>query len=253
MNKILNISLLLLLVIFISFRVTTACSEIERAGQNTPFSDLPRTYTGTLPCADCPGNLYHFQIMEDSFIELSWYLDLDSGPAEETGSWDFRGDTLFAYRDQDQNKEEPYKVFLYEDDQLTLLDSDRQRITGDLAGQYILYRMESEESIRSRYAEFKEEGIDFIASGNEPFWSVRTDFEGSLLYITPEDTISASAPAVKEYTNAVTITAETGSDSVTVEAEKTYCMDTMSGFLFTHTVTAEVNGKTITGCGMYLE
>ncbi|MEX0904588.1 MAG: copper resistance protein NlpE N-terminal domain-containing protein [Balneolaceae bacterium] len=250
MNKIINILLLLLLVIFISFRVTTACGELQKDEKAEPaIPGLPKTYSGTLPCADCPGTGYFFQVQKDSFTELSWDTGRNPDPFEKTGSWELHGDTLFALQDG-----EFYKSFLYREHELVLLTTEQQQVTGDSAGYYRLERIMSEESIRARYAEFREEGIDFIASGNEPFWSVRINTEISLLYITPGDSIRAASPQVQETDSSAIYTADTGSQTITLHAEEKYCVDSMSGFLFTHTVTAETGDpELLHGCGIYLD
>lgn len=244
-----------MLVIFISFRVTMACGELQKSDTvDETLPGLPKTFSGMLPCADCPGILYYVQLKDDSFTEISWYQDRDPGFFEESGMWSIKGDTLFTYSDTDIDSDDPYKIFLYRDDQLTLLDENRQQVTGELARHYQLEQNHSEESIRTRYSEFEEEGIDFIASGNEPFWSVRVDNETSLTFRTPVDSLLTSAPELQEKQNGVVFTATSGSDIIMLTAEKTYCIDSMSGFLFTHTVTLEIPGRdSLSGCGMFLD
>lgn len=247
-NKGVNIVLLLLLVIFISFRISTACSELEKMNlSEPPIAELPKTYTGTLPCADCPGIWYYFQIGEDSFIELMQYRDRSLDFSETIGTWELWGDTLFAYRD-----DELYQAFLYEEDELLLLDQQKETVTGELAGSYRLERIMSEKSIRSRYAELKEKGIDFIASGNEPFWSIQLDAGNTLIYRTPEDSIQIQAPDIQSSEEEISFSTG-GAHSIEMQAVKKYCIDTMSGFLFTHTVTARVDGRSLTGCGLFLD
>jgi uncharacterized membrane protein len=254
-NKVINITILLLLVLFISFRLSITCSEMDRGSQehiSEEIETLPLTFSGVLPCADCPAIDYHLVIEEDGFTELSWYRDRSPDPFKVTGEWVLRNDTLRIY---DGETDQLLKTFLFGDQSLTLLDHSEQRVTGDLADMHRLEKSQEESSIRRRHLELKEDGIDFLASGNEPFWNVQIDFDGNrvLRYRTPESDIEFPLPEKSEENDVIRWYTENRYGSVTLTVQEKYCRDTMSGFLFTHTVTIMKNGGSeMHGCGRYL-
>lgn len=58
-----------------------------------PLPDLPATFVGTLPCADCPGIRYHLNLFpDDSFVLRMTYLERPAGPLDDVGSWALSSD-----------------------------------------------------------------------------------------------------------------------------------------------------------------
>lgn len=250
-NKAINITLLILIVLFVSFRITTACEQLNQESVQSEIpEELPVTYTGFLPCADCPGIEYYLLLEEDRFTELSWYRDRSETPFEETGTWNLKSDTLKIFDEND----ELLKTFLYEKDRLTLLDQNQERVTGDIAEMYRIERNQEETSIRNRHNQLRdEEGVDFIASGNEPFWSVRIDLDGSIQHLTPESELTFPATGPIETESETLFETANDSDSLKITIHENYCRDSMSGFLFTHAVTIQLNqDEVMSGCGRYL-
>lgn len=107
-----------------------------------------------------------------------------------------------------------------------------------------------------------EEGVDFIARGNEPFWYLEMDFDNVFRFKSLTDVEELNTPPVagiKAQDADVTfyhVITESGELRITVQAVP--CEDNMSGEPFTHTV--NVQGKKsvdstyteFTGCGKYL-
>ena len=90
MNKFINITILVLLAIFISFRINIACNELRKSGeaeQENAELSIPSSFTGILPCADCPGIQYVLTLDENSFTEVSRYKDRSSEPFITEGAW----------------------------------------------------------------------------------------------------------------------------------------------------------------------
>ena len=247
-NKVVNITILVLLAVFIIFRVNTALNQMNKGEQvqSGTIEDLPAVFTGVMPCADCPGIEYIVVLNEDGFEELSHYLDRGSNLYQVEGVWSLTGDTLKLYRDE----EELHKAFLYGRDQIRLLDRDLQDISGDLENRYKLDRSPEEESIRSRHSELRNEGVDFLASGNEPFWAVHINFDDQLLYRTPgsETTFQFSDFELEDENEMTTYR----TDDLQISLSPEYCRDTMSGFMFTHRVEVQTEGRNLTGCGRFL-
>jgi copper homeostasis protein (lipoprotein) len=58
-----------------------------------PLPSLPATFTGTLPCADCPGIRYHLNLLpDDAFFLRMTYLDRPGPPRDDMGSWTLSSD-----------------------------------------------------------------------------------------------------------------------------------------------------------------
>jgi uncharacterized membrane protein len=252
-NKVVNITILILIVLFVSFRLTTACNQMDqelKRAESESIEELPVTFSGFIPCADCPGIEYYLLIEEDRFTEIRFYKDRDPESFTKSGEWFLQNDTLTIF---DENNE-ALSTFLFSENQLTLLDQEQQKITGELAEMYVIERNYEESSIRRRHNQLKQEGVDFFASGNEPFWNVQIDFDGNLNYRTIETSQSAPAPEFQSNGNLKIWQANLESGTLIMTVEETYCRDTMSGFLFTHNVTVQLNGQyEMTGCGRFLD
>lgn len=255
-NKFINIVILLLLALFISFRLFTACNQMNNEPQaelNDTIDSPPAVFRGMIPCADCPGIDVYLLLEENNrFRELNWFRDRSPEPFVTEGTWTLQGDTLTLFSNEDNR----LKTFLYKEESIIMLDSNLQQISGDMSSMYVLEKSREESSIRQRHEELRaEEDIRFLASGNEPFWSIRIDSKGTLHYITPQS--EWSAPATRQNTGeelAVWTTSHENS-ILTLTAEKAWCRDTMSGFLFTHEVTVQYDsgGETeFRGCGRFL-
>ena len=247
-NKVINITILVLLTVFILFRINTALKQMSSDDKQVSQSieNLPAVFTGVLPCADCPGIESTLVLNENSFEEFSHYRNRGNNLYQVDGTWTLTGDTLKLYRVEG----ELHKAFLYSRDQIKLLDQDLQPITGDLEEYYTLDRSLEQESIRSQHSELREDGVDFLASGNEPFWSVHINFDGQLLYKTPGSEKPYPFGEFEEIVeNQNTIY---NADEMRITITPEYCRDSMSGFLFTHRVEIQTNGQNMTGCGRYL-
>ena len=105
------------------------------------------------------------------------------------------------------------------------------------------------------------DGVDFYATGNEPFWSLSIDFEGSMHYITAEG-YELTLPAIKGEkamdANVTRYHSETEKGALTVQVFTQICEDTMSGKKNNFKVQIEVKKRgdsvteTVTGCGNYI-
>ena len=57
------------------------------------LTNLPATFTGTLPCADCQGIRYHLNLFaDDSFFLRRTYLGKAGQPVDDVGSWALSSD-----------------------------------------------------------------------------------------------------------------------------------------------------------------
>lgn len=122
---------------------------------------------------------------------------------------------------------------------------------------------ESEAPPERNPAVFKERfdrGVDFAATGNEPFWSVDIDFDGSIHFKNMEgaELVVPTPPGEKAAdADATRYSASNENGSITVQLIREECTDTMSGFVSEFVTRVEVtfpDAEPITyeGCGQYL-
>jgi uncharacterized lipoprotein NlpE involved in copper resistance len=98
--------------------------------------DIVGTYTGILPCADCPGvNVEIILEKDSSFTYNSTYIDRNTNaPIEDIGEWSVKGNILtLSYDDNDSSTK-----FFVGEGYIQQLDADGKRMVGKLAGKYIL-------------------------------------------------------------------------------------------------------------------
>lgn len=109
-------------------------NEKELAASSS--QDVVGTYTGTLPCADCPGIKVEIILDADkSFTYNSTYIDRNANaPIEDIGEWSLKGDILTLTYDDSST---PTKFFVGEG-YIQQLDGDGKKITGKLANMFIL-------------------------------------------------------------------------------------------------------------------
>lgn len=251
-NKVVNILILLALVLFISFRLTTACNQFGQSVQESEtIEGLPITYSGSIPCTDCPGVETYLHLEDDfQYKEVQWQLNSGTPPFTATGTWVLQADTLTLFDDE----HDPLKSFVYSDERLTLLNFDENEITGALADHYILSKSHEETSILQRHNQLKNEGVTFVSNGNEPFWSVHINENDEVKYQTPETSWTVSVSDIQVNEGEHIYQTETDEHSLRVTVINEYCRDTMSGFLFTHTVQILVDEEPeMNGCGRFLE
>lgn len=131
MNRFINIGILFLLVLFISFRINVACNELRSEKpqeEKLPF-EIPITFNGILSCSNCVGIDYILILENDRFHEKNNYMDDGMGAIEVYGRWDFRSDTLNLYAEEFLQ----YKRFLWEEGELIFLDVNGSERKGHIS------------------------------------------------------------------------------------------------------------------------
>jgi uncharacterized membrane protein len=106
-----------------------------------------------------------------------------------------------------------------------------------------------------------QEGVDFYATGNEPFWSVNLDLDRSMHFEAlggPSLTTPAVPGERAQDADVTRYRAVTESGRLTVQIIAGECTDTMSGEIFSHKVTVDfgrttdVDDTRYEGCGRYV-
>jgi len=116
-----------------SNQATTVADTIHNSRNSV---DWAGTYNGTLPCADCPGIRYSITLNDDETYRLSTqYIDKSDSVFTESGQfkWDERGSSITL-----ADRGEKFQVG---ENRLIHLDMEGNRITGDLADQYMLHKV----------------------------------------------------------------------------------------------------------------
>lgn len=262
MDRKTGIIIVICLIGFISFRIYIAMnvptSQPEQENSQMTFdfpAGLPAVYTGTIPCASCPGINVHLLVDSTGFREVNSYQGENNEPFATHGTWkwsDEESDTLTLKSDG-----EVYTRYLLESrDTLRMLDSSGDQVEGDLEQNYLITYSSMENQIRKRHEELRERGFRFLASGNEPFWSIQVTNNDVVIYRTPDLRKSGSIEqgSLTSSSESGSYTVQFGSgQSLVVDVNDDYCSDSMSGFLFTHTVTMQYdNGSQQEGCGRFL-
>jgi uncharacterized membrane protein len=103
-------------------------------------------------------------------------------------------------------------------------------------------------------------GIDFIATGNEPFWSFELDEESAMHFQTPDGLEMITPAVVPEITEtgAKRYRADTEAGSLEVQIENKLCINDMSGDSSSYTVVVTIKQpegqeKKFKGCGSSLK
>lgn len=95
--------------------------------------------------------------------------------------------------------------------------------------------------------------VDFIATGNEPGWTLYVDFDEMLRFSAMTgDSIEVPVPEPEIIGKEEKYTAETQAGSIQISITEEPCKDDMSGEDFSHTVLVITNEKEYLGCGNYL-
>ena len=128
-----------------------------------------------------------------------------------------------------------------------------------------IQRQEAEKKLKETYSndflfEKWERGIDFYATGNEPFWSLEMDLEKQSSFKTMNNTYNAPAvsPVNIVDTNITRYRSITESGEVIIQLNKKKCADTMSDQVFNYQVTVDYKTsnsedyQTYNGCGNYI-
>jgi uncharacterized lipoprotein NlpE involved in copper resistance len=132
-----------LVPLLLTVALLTACAPVPEAGVPAAPADNSRTsldwagtYTGVLPSADREGIDVRLRLDEEgNYRRYSVYLGKDGAPIDEHGTftWNAAGSTVTLMVDGT-----PGQQYLVGEGRLWQLDRNGERITGELADQYVL-------------------------------------------------------------------------------------------------------------------
>ena len=205
-------------------------------------------YGGFVPCADCEGIITYLLLNPDMSYRLEeTYYKKDEKVFRTNGSWKIDKGRIVLY---DNN--EIKLSYLIDGDKIWQLDSEGNRISGNLGDKYVLAKQEMAD--KKRLKEKADAGIDFIGHGNEPFWGLEIDKGNRIIFSKPDMKEPVSTPyaepvisnGVREYH------IQTAATRLDITISPQFCSDGMSDFLYEYKVSLKYNGKNYSGCGILL-
>jgi heat shock protein HslJ len=163
-NKILTIGILALGLSLSACSNSKKTANDETANVNTSKSmlDWTGTYSGVLPCADCEGIETIITLNQDSTFAISThYLGKDNSKFEKTGKFELNKDSNIVKIDD--------TAYLLGENMLLQLDKEDKKITGNLAENYKLQKVD-EQLIGKTWKLFELSGlpVNLSASMKDP-------------------------------------------------------------------------------------
>jgi uncharacterized membrane protein len=115
--------------------------------------------------------------------------------------------------------------------------------------------METTASPTDKYDKKRKEGIDFVASGDQPTWQMDIDLQKAIWFTTLEENVTAlntPVPAAIKNGDTTIYQATVDAGSIKVIIINQPCINSTSGEVFDHMVEVQTSGKVFRGCGKYL-
>lgn len=217
--------------------------------------ELADTYYGFYPCADCPGIKYTLELTSKEFRRTMDYVERDFTAVDE-GVVEYADGRIYLY--ENGNLTDRYEV---EGDRLIHLDGEGNRITGNLAPFFVLYRGDPSKSEIPQEWGTLPQTARYKGTGNEPFWMVQV--KESTLYFTGlmheelEFEIPISDTRQSDDGKTITYEGQGDGNELVVQITHETCQDNMSGFYFPTALEVtlslpEMDAQTLYGCGRYL-
>lgn len=225
--------------------------------------DISGSYSGDLPCSDCDQINYKLTLNGDlTYSSQVLFKGKSDELIKENGEYIISKGVIMLIK-----QESSMKFFQIKNNSLLMLDKNSNEFTGDQENRYkllpITNHINSEKSSgKKNYLIDKyKNGIDFYASGNEPFWSLNMDFsknfqfknlDGFEMNVPPVKAVHAMDANVLRY-RSVEISGE-----MVIQIIKEKCQDTMADEEYNYSVSVDIkmkednDYKTFNGCGNYI-
>jgi|WetSurMetagenome_2_1015567.scaffolds.fasta_scaffold44139_2 heat shock protein HslJ/uncharacterized membrane protein len=270
--------ILILLPVFLLLIITGCSSAPETLPDTKQISFLTNgIWIGFLPCEECEGIDYTVNFKDDfTFKQKFVYKGTDEEFIIDEGLWSFISDSVIELESSDYGK-----LFLVSGKKLIMLNEYEERFESSIEDKYTLHKDASTvkdiedvgdvkdvkpdkdvvEMNSSSYQDKFLNGVDFIAIGSEPNWTLELDLEKSMSFAAMDD-IKISTPAVEgikaQDADVTLYRTKTESGELVITVIREDCEESISGEKFTYKVRVEAkkssdkNYKTFEGCGKYL-
>jgi len=222
--------------------------NVTSAGIDSLALKASGIYGGYVPCADCEGIITYLLLNPDMSYQLEeTYYKKDEKVFRTNGNWKMDNGKIILY---DNN--EIKLSFLPDGNKIWQLDSEGNRISGNLGDKYVLNKQEMAD--KNGLKEKADAGIDFIGHGNEPFWGLEIDKGNKIIFNNPDLKEPVSTP----YTEPIILNGiweyhiQTEATKLDIIISPQFCSDGMSDFLYEYKVSLKYKGKDYSGCGILL-
>lgn len=235
-------------LLFLTILAACNIQKEKKVAEPLTTGKVMGVYTGVTPCADCEGIYTRLEFIDSvTYIKSSKYLGKSSRAFLDMGQWSIENDSVVSITAHGTSQH-----YLHEGTALVMLNQEGKRIKGPLASYYKL--MKGEPEGRKNWNAKIDEGIDFVAQGNEPSWSLELDFDKGMRFTTLEgDSVVTTLPkpTIKDSNISYSITSE--STTLLVSFSPVGCINNMSGAYSDYAVEVKLNDlSSATGCGEFI-
>lgn len=256
------------LISFLLLISTSQCLQRKEPAITKELIEFAGRYVGILPCADCDGIKYDLTLSADgTYSEEVKYLGRSDEIFHQSGNWHLESDsTLLVESDDDP------RSFASAGEKLILLDKNGKKMNVSSSEMYSLKRVGDDfDKVLNQAMNMGRMGMmnmvmedmetDFSAHGNEPYWTLKVDFENVITFKTMDEMeIRAAVLQVGQVQDSklIRFKGEEGTTSLIVTVGEESCSDGMSDEIFRNKVRVDLknegdeNYTTYEGCGNYL-
>lgn len=242
--------------------------SLPATAQSGSLNEVAGLYSGTIPCADCPGIQYKLSLLRDgTYEESALYIDRSTTPVTVGGTYTVEEQSIVKLGGN------PYSMGLFRilPSGLQMLDAGGNEITGALADRYMLTKLTrsmknqpaNQDAIKTAPLDRKKyhQGITFYATGNEPSWSLDMTAGKSIHFRTLEgqEFTTPFAEGIKAMDQNVTLfDLQTEAGTMRIQLIQESCTDNMSGTGFPFRAMIDVRhhnekeSRHYEGCGKHV-
>lgn len=207
-------------------------------------------YQGMFPCDGCEG------MQEIIFFGSDKKFRLEEQPWGKTakakkyeGTWERKDGQIWIY-----TSGKTAAKFLLGNDSLTATERNGLRIPSPEMAKYVM-KSAAAASDNAAWKKKREEGIEFMAIGNEPFWNIEIDNEKFILFKLADWKkaliVPIESPVSKKDSTIYSLNTEKN-ESLRIAIYPQFGSDGMSDFLYDQKVEVRFMGQVYKGTGLYL-
>ena len=208
----------------------------------------PVAYQGTFPCKDCDGIQQTILFNKDhTFQEEHAKIEHSVQPEKSYGNWAIKNNRLELTR---ENK--PEITFAVEADTLYAVSIHNIAIKDSEKYKLMKKKLAIENPV---WRKKKLSGIDFVASGNEPFWTLELRNEKDIRFklIDWNSFVIAPLESINKTVDSTVYNLQTNNIKWSVVVYPQFCSDGMSPLLYEYKVNVFYKGVHYRGCGIMLD